>query len=86
MNNNEAITYNIKVNDLIEALKEYEHVKIEFYKNGDFTIISEAAPGYPNEAIHTENYSIYDFKDCNNSAEWFTNWLESSWLGGLCAM
>lgn len=80
-----ATTYNIKVNDLIEALKEYEYVKIEFYKDGDFTIMSEAAFGYPNEAILAENYSIYDFKDCNNNAEWFTNWLEGQWIGGLPA-
>ena len=35
MDNNKAITYNIRVNDLIEAFKEYEYVKIEFYKDGD---------------------------------------------------
>lgn len=83
MEDNKIITYNINVNDLIEALKEYEYVKIEFYKDGDFTIMSEVAPGYPNEAIHTENYDLYDFEDCNSNIDEYTNWLESVWFNGL---
>lgn len=83
MEDNKVITYNINVNDLIEALKEYEYAKIEFYKDGDFTIMSEAAPGYPNEAIHTENYDLYDFEGCNSNIDEYSNWLESAWINGL---
>lgn len=79
----EKITYTINVNDLIEALKEYEYVKIEFYKDGDFTIMSETSAGYPNEAIHIEPYDLYDFEDCNSNIDEYTNWLESVWFNGL---
>lgn len=80
MDNNKAITYNIRVNDLIEALKEYEYVKIEFYKDGDYIIMSEAAFGYPVDAIHTEHYYLNDFEECNNNIKDYADWLESSWF------
>lgn len=77
------ITYTIKVNDLIEALKEHEYVKIEFYKDGDFTIMDENACGYPDESIHTEPFDLYDFKDCNSDVNEYTDWLEDVWFKGL---
>lgn len=83
MENDNTITYNIKVNDLIEALKEYEWVKIEFYKDGNFTIMSETATGRPDEAIHTEKCSIYDLEYCDNNVKWFTDMLEKTWVDGF---
>lgn len=79
----EKITYTINVNDLIEVLKEREYAKIEFYKDGDFTIMDEVSAGYPNEAIHIEHYDLYDFEDCNSNIDEYTNWLESVWFNGL---
>lgn len=79
----EKITYTINVNDLIEVLKEHEYAKIEFYKDGDFTIMDEVSAGYPNEAIHIEHYDLYDFEDCNSNIGEYTNWLKSVWFNGL---
>ena len=79
----EKITYTINVNDLIEVLKEHKYAKIEFYKDGDFTIMDEVSAGYPNEAIHIEHYDLYDFEDCNSNIDEYTNWLESVWFNGL---
>lgn len=79
------ITYTIKVNDLIKAIKEYEYAKIEFYKDGDFTIMDEVACGHPDESIHTEHFDLYDFKDCNSDVNEYTDWLESLWVSGLDA-
>lgn len=79
------ITYTIKVNDLIEALKEYEYAKIEFYADGDFTIMNETACGYPDESIHTEHFDLYDFKDCNSDVNKYADWLEDVWFAGLSA-
>lgn len=79
---NKTITYNINVNDLIRVLKEYEYVKIKFYKNGGFAIVSETACGYPDEeAICVEKYDLCDFVNCNSSVDKYANWLES-WCGG----
>lgn len=79
------ITYTVSVNSLVEALKEYEYAKIEFYKDGDFTIMDEVACGYPDESIHTEHFDLYDFKDCNSDVNEYTDWLEDCWFSGLDA-
>lgn len=76
-----TITYNINVNDLIKALKEYKYVKIELYNNGNFAIMSETASGHPDKAIHIENYNLCDFVDCDSDVDKYVGWLES-WCGG----
>lgn len=86
MNNGKTITYNIKVNDLIKAIKEYEYVKIEFYKDGNFAIMSEEAnPGYSDEAIDIKSFSIDDFKYCDSNIELFTTLLKSPWFDSFDA-
>ena len=77
------ITYTINVNDLIEALKEYEYVKIEFYKDGDFTIMDENACGYPDKTAHIEHFCRADLEECGKDINVYTDWLGVSWMCGV---
>lgn len=77
-----TITYEINIEDLVNELKEHEHVKIEFYKDGDFIIMDEVAPGYPNETIHTEHMEFYDFEECEDIEE-YKDWLNGCFYDGV---
>lgn len=71
------IVYDISVNSLIEALEEYECVKIEFYENGDFAIMDEAAPNsFLEDSAFTEYFYLYDFEGCNGDIGEYIDWLE----------
>lgn len=76
---NENITYNINVKDLIDVLEEHDCAKIEFYDDETYAILSWNAFGHPEEAIFTEEYYLNDFEECGGNVKDYVDWLESSW-------
>lgn len=78
------ITYTISVNDLIEAVKEYDGAKIEFYKDGNFAIMGILDDGRPVESIYNKYVYASDFyEDEDGDVEKFANWLRYYWRNGF---
>lgn len=81
---NETITYDINVKDLIDVLEEHDCAKIEFYDDGTYEILSWNAFGYPEKAICTEEYYLNDFEECGSNIKDYIDWLEGLWFNDIC--
>lgn len=77
------LNYTISVKDLIAKLEECEYVKIEFYKDGDATIMDENACGYPDKTAHIEHFGRADLEECGKDINIYTDWLGVSWMCGI---
>lgn len=80
---NETITYNIDVKDLIDVFKEHDCAKIEFYSDGTYAIMSWHDYDCPEEAICTEEYYLTDFEECGGNVKDYVDWLEDLWGDGV---
>lgn len=75
--------YNINVYELVKEIRENDNVKIEFYNDKSYSIMSENAKGYPNDLVYVARFDIFDFEDCNENIYEFTEWLNQCWKDGV---
>ncbi|MCT7786038.1 MAG: hypothetical protein N4R10_03150 [Lactobacillus iners] len=77
------IIYEIDTQDLVDELKNYDYVKIEFYSDGTYAIMNSNACEYSKNRINVQVFERYDFRDCDYNVQDYKSWLKSEWMGGI---